>query len=350
MKKKDIMNLIRCHVEGDEEGFEHQAFLIANEFDNSGDSDLANYIYSLLSTTNTITPQENGSMKHIGVMELIKIRNKPLYLPNILKDNLIGVVNAVKKNIGMNTFLFYGHPGTGKTEAAVQVARLLKRQLWKVNISQLVDSKLGETSKNISKLFSDIKDFPFKKNMVVLFDEIDSLALNRNDSRDLREMARAITELFVGLDNLPEDVVIIATTNMYKQIDSALLRRFVAKINFDVYTKDDLCEIGLKILHDYSNRIEGIELNTRILTKMFLGCEKLPYPGDLKNIIRSSIAFSNPDNPNDYLKKLLMELCPNIDLTDYDNLHNVFGFSSRDISLITGESKSGVGRRLKHDE
>lgn len=351
MKRKDILNLIRCHIEGDEEGFEEQASSIAEEFNDTGDSDLASYIYSLLSSANSIAPQSE-SFKHLGNLELTRIPKRPLYFPDVLKDNLLGVVNAVKRNIGMNTFLFYGHPGTGKTEAAFQVAKLLKRQVWKVNISQLVDSKLGETSKNINKLFSDINNFPFKKNMVVLFDELDSLALKRDDSRDLREMSRAITELFVGLDNLNEDVVLIATTNMYKQLDTALLRRFVAKINFDVYTKEDLCDIGLKIFHDYSSRVNNVNYNVRLLTKMFMGCEKLPYPGEFKNIIRSSIAFSNPTISDDYLKRLINELCPGIDLSNknYDYLQKTFGFSSRDISQITGESKSGVSRRLKHDE
>ena len=198
MKKKDIINLIRFYSEGDENGFVQQAMLIADEFYETGDIELANYIQSMLSEASTIVPQENA-VKHIGPLNQVPYSKEPLFLPNSIKEELVGIVNAIKRNIGINTFLFYGHPGTGKTKACAQVARLLKRRLWEVNISQLIDSHLGETSKNISSLFDTINEYPFKKTMVVLFDEIDALVLKRDDTRDLREMARATTEFFKGL-------------------------------------------------------------------------------------------------------------------------------------------------------
>ncbi len=347
MKKKDVVNLIRFHNEGDETGFNKQAMQIADDFYDSGDVELSRYIYSLLSDASTIVPQEDTT-KHIGALQLFKIESEPLYLPQQIKNNLIGIVNAVKRNIGLNTFLFYGHPGTGKTEASFNIARLLKRRLWKVNISQLIDSHLGETSKNINNLFESINSYPFKKTMLVLFDEIDALALRRDDSRDLREMARATTELFKGLDGLDKDVVLIATTNMYKQLDSALVRRFVSKVSFDCYSREELIDIGLKLYRFYLNKIDGISNDERIVYKILNSIEKMPYPGELKNIIKSSLAFSNIDEPHDYLKRLIVELDPECDLSDALNLKEKFDFSTRDIELITGVSKSEVARRIKN--
>ena len=209
MKRLDIVNLIRCHKEGDEEGFNRQATIIAEGIYEKGDKELANYIISLISSSFTIVPQEN-KIKTLGVLEKQNYSKKPLYIPDKLKNELVGLTNACKKNIGLNCFLFYGSPGTGKTEAASNIARLLKRDLWVVNIAQLIDSHLGETSKNIASLFDSINSFEFKSSMVVLFDEIDSLAFNRTDSRDLREMSRATTELFKGLDSLSNEEICIS--------------------------------------------------------------------------------------------------------------------------------------------
>lgn len=347
MKKKDIVNLIRFYSEGDDNSFNKQAMMIADEFYDTGDEELSKYIRSLLSDVSTIIPQENA-VKHIGALQLVDLKNEPLYLPEAIKNNLIGIINAVKRNIGINTFLFYGHPGTGKTEACINVARLLKRKLWKVNISQLIDSHLGETSKNINALFESINSFPFKKTMVVLFDEIDALALRRDDSRDLREMARATTELFKGLDSLNKDVVLIATTNMFKQLDSALIRRFAGKINFDLYSREQLVDIGLKLYKTYLNRMEGFSNDERIVSKILESTDYLPYPGELKNIIKSSMAFSNVEEPNDYLKRLILDLNPECDLNDILYLKEKYNFSTRDIEQIVGISKSEVARRIKN--
>lgn len=346
MKRKDIVNLIRCHKEGDEEGFDRQANLIADEFYSSGDKELANYITSLVSSNFTIIPQESET-KHIGVLEKVGYSKKPLFIPDVLKDNLVGVVNAVRREIGINCFLFYGAPGTGKTEAASQVARLLKRNLWKVNIAQLIDSHLGETSKNIANLFESISNYKFKSTMVVLFDEIDSLALKRDDARDLREMARATTELFKGLDGLSDKVMVIATTNMYKSLDRALVRRFHAHIDFDVYSKDDLVDIGTKLFNVYSKKVEGIEQNSKLVSKILNSANSLPSPGELKNIIKMSIAFSNLDSPCDYIKRLFSYIHPNFDLSDVSTLFSKYSFSTREIQFITGISKSEVARRIK---
>ena len=346
MKRKDVVNLIRCHKEGDEEGFDRQANSIAEEFYSSGDKELASYITSLVFSNFTIVPQESET-KHIGVLEKVGYSKKPLFIPDTLKDSLLGVVNAVRRDIGINCFLFYGAPGTGKTEAASQIARLLKRNLWKVNIARLIDSHLGETSKNIANLFGSIADYKFKRSMVVLFDEIDSLALKRDDSRDLREMARATTELFKGLDSLSDEVVVIATTNLHKDLDKALLRRFHAHINFDVYTKEDLVDIGTKIFNANSKKVDGIEQNPKLVAKILNSAETLPSPGELKNIIKMSIAFSSLDNQSDYIKRLFNYLHPGYDISNVMMLFDKYSFSTREISLITGISKSEVARRVK---
>lgn len=59
----------------------------------------------------------------------------------------MGMVNAISRNLGINKYLFQGAPGTGKTETAKQVARILNRDLYAVDFSAVIDSKLGQTQK-----------------------------------------------------------------------------------------------------------------------------------------------------------------------------------------------------------
>lgn len=58
-----------------------------------------------------------------------------------------------------------------------------------------MDSKLGQTSKNISALFNELHKIPQPQKIIILFDEIDALAIDRINSNDLREMGRATSSL-----------------------------------------------------------------------------------------------------------------------------------------------------------
>ena len=68
-----------------------------------------------------------------------------LLLPDLITKDILGIVQAVKHRIGINKFLFQGAPGTGKTEAVKNLARILGREVFIVDSPALVDSKLGQT-------------------------------------------------------------------------------------------------------------------------------------------------------------------------------------------------------------
>lgn len=346
MKKKSILNLIRCHVENNDAGFRSEAREIAHEFDSLGDTQLATYVMSLLSTANAFVPQSADDVQCKSPF-LDKVTKTPdlLLLPDSITKDILGIVNAVKKNIGTNKFLFQGAPGTGKTQAAIQVARLLGRELFQVNESALVDSKLGQTQKNIASVFQSIATISNPSKVVILFDELDAIALDRTNSNDLREMGRATTEVLKGLDYLTAEVVLIATTNLYKYFDSALSRRFDYVVDFNRYENEDLCDIAEKLLDHYLERVKLAGRDVRLFRKILKQCRELPLPGDLQNIIKTSVAFSDPEKSFDYMRRLYSELC-GVDPTDMKDLQKK-GFTVREISVLTGQSKSGVGRELQ---
>ena len=343
MKKKNVINLIKYYSENNDVSFRNEAYEIAHDFDLSGDTELAEYIMALLSTANTFVPQMNEN--EVSFLRRINYADEPLPLPEIIKSDILGIVNAISHNAGVNKYLFYGAPGTGKTETAKQVARILSRELYIVDFDNLIDSKLGQTAKNIAYLFNQLNTVAHPERIIVLFDEIDAIALDRTNSNDLREMGRATSAVLKGMDSLNEELVMIATTNLYNSFDKALLRRFDSCIDFNRYTNQELHEIAEIILGFFLKKFKIENRNIRLFNKILDKMERIPYPGELKNLIKTSIAFSNPNEEFDYLRRLYATVTNN-QKTDIRELQKQ-GFTVREIEILSGISKSQVSRALQ---
>ena len=343
MKKSNIINLIKYHAENNDAAFRNEAYQIANEFDKMGDYQLSEYIMALLSNANTFVPQMNES--DLAFVKKVSVNGEPLPLPEVIKDDIVGIINAAGHGIGVNKFLFTGSPGTGKTETAKHIARILDRELFTVDFAYVIDSKLGQTGKNIAQLFKEINNLNYPEKVVILFDELDALAMDRTDSRDLREMGRATTAFLSGLDNLNDKILLLATTNLYKHFDKALVRRFDSVIDFNRYSREDLMDIAEVILNYYLPKFEYVGRNIRLFRKILSIPETIPYPGDLKNIIKTSLAFSNPKDEYDYLRRFYITISEG-NIKDIKILQTQ-GFTIREIEILTGVSKSQVARELK---
>ncbi len=347
MKKKQVINLIRYFTEGNTSGFRTEAYEIAKAFDKAGDHQLAEYIIAMLSENNTFIPQV--SEEKFESLRKIQLTNfSPLPLPEAISSDVIGVVNAVRRNIGVDKFLFEGAPGTGKTETVKQIARLLQRELYVVDFETIIDSKLGQTAKNIANLFKEINSFTHPEQTLILFDEIDAIALNRLDNNDLREMGRATTAILKGMDTLRDGIVLIATTNLFSAFDKALIRRFDAVINFNRYSQEDLLVIAESMMSTILNDSKHSGKNVRLFKKIVALCSPIPYPGELKNILKSAVAFSSLTDKFDYLRRLFSIFYKPVGNTTLKELKEL-GFTVREIEILTGISKSQTARELKED-
>ncbi|MDO4765601.1 MAG: ATP-binding protein [Eubacteriales bacterium] len=351
MKKQNVLNLIRYHVERNETAFRNEAIQIARYFDSIGDSELAEYIMGLMSEANLYVPQssdfESEFLKQLDIREL-----ESLNLPAEITNDIKGIINAVNHNVGINKFLFEGLPGSGKTEAAKHIARLLDRTLFYVDFENLIDSKLGQTNKNITNVFQEINRLPYSNRVVILFDEIDAIALDRVNSNDVREMGRVTSTILRELDRLTDlnkEIVMIATTNLFSSFDKALVRRFDAVISFNRYSTDDLISVAEHYLSSFIKNFRGISKDTRLFKKILKTADKLPYPGELKNIIKTSLAFSDIELEHDYLRRLYNNLIGNLEQTSISELYEK-GFTVREIEKLKGESKSTVSRKLKQED
>lgn len=341
MRKKNILNLIKYYAEHNDAGFRNEAYIIAKLFDQAGDSQLAEYIMALLSGANTFVPQSNEYQS--SFFNKVSLTGDSLPLPTSIMNDIIGVINSIRHHAGFNKFLFEGDPGTGKTETVKQIARILNRDLYSVDFDSVIDSKLGQTSKNIASVFQEIRALPNPEKAIIMFDEIDAIALDRINSNDLREMGRVTSSVLKGLDGLDGSIVLIATTNLFAQFDKALTRRFDAIINFNRYNKNELLDIAESILNDLLIQFKFAGRNMRLFRKIISTMDKIPYPGELKNIIKTSVVFSDPTNEYAYLKKLYETVSGPSDIKTLQNQ----GFSVREIEILTSISKSQVARELQ---
>lgn len=350
MKKRNIINLIRYYAEKNDAGFRSEALEIARDFEKNGDAELAHYVMSVIAGTHLFSAQSDtiGDALYLppnSSFEQMPITAEgPFPLPKIISDDLEGIVNVIVHHRGLNKFLFQGTPGTGKTESVKQLARVLGREVLMANFSRLIDSRLGQTQKNVVKLFQDMKSVSNPENFIFLFDEIDAAALDRINGQDLREMGRVTSAFLRELDSLPEEIVLIATTNLFHCMDAALVRRFDIVVDFNRYSQEDLTEIAETLLGFYLKKYHCAKSPTGLFRKI-LGLKKIPMPSTIKNAIRLATALSVSGESFDYVPRLYSAFVGEPP-GDPGQLR-VQGFTLREIEVLTGISRSTVARELK---
>lgn len=128
-----------------------------------------------------------------------------------------------------NKIILHGPSGCGKTLAAYVLAGELHQPLFIINLGAIVSSRLGETSRNLTRIF---KMASYEK-AIIFLDEFDSIGKIRDYDQDHGEMKRVVNTILQLFDFLNKESVVIAATNQIKMIDDALLRRFDLSVKLD---------------------------------------------------------------------------------------------------------------------
>ncbi len=126
------------------------------------------------------------------------------------------------------TALFAGDPGTGKTMAAEVIAGALGLDLYQVNLATVIDKYIGETEKNLERIFSEADGI----NGVILFDEADALFGKRSEVSDAHDRHANIEVAFLLQRMESFDGLAILSTNLRANLDEAFGRRLDAIIDF----------------------------------------------------------------------------------------------------------------------
>lgn len=142
----------------------------------------------------------------------------PTLYPNYYNYNLI-------ENKGI---LLEGPPGTGKTTFAKAVAKEIKQPFALINVANLINAYIGETGKNIDKVFNYLRNYAEENDcgLTVFFDEFDEIAKKRDG--DDKASSAAVPALLRNLDGMTQNkkFLILANTNHKEMLDKAILDRF----------------------------------------------------------------------------------------------------------------------------
>ena len=130
--------------------------------------------------------------------------------------------------------VFAGDSGMGKTMAAEIIAKNLNTIIYKIDLAAVVSKYIGETEKNLAKIFNAAE----KSNCILLFDEADAIFGKRSAVKDARDRYANIETSYL-LQKIEEyEGIVILTTNILGNIDSAFMRRIKFVVNFRKPTKE----------------------------------------------------------------------------------------------------------------
>lgn len=201
------------------------------------------------------------------------------------------------------TCLFYGAPGTGKTETVLQLARKTGRDILQVDVSKIKDCWVGESEKNIKSLFDSYRD-KVKKSVVapiLLFNEADAIINMRMEGAQsaVNKMENSIQNIILQeMENL--DGILIATTNLAGNMDKAFERRFLYKIKFEKPT----IEARMNIWHEMIPALDEDVTRTLASKYDFSG-------GQIENIARHYAINNILHGQSDNVLETLSTYCDN---------------------------------------
>ncbi|MHB1318733.1 MAG: ATP-binding protein [Anaerolineae bacterium] len=159
--------------------------------------------------------------------------------------------------------LFAGPSGTGKTMAAEVIANDLALDLYKIDLSGVVSKYIGETEKNLDRIFDLARD----SNAILLFDEADALFGKRSETKDAHDRYANI-EISYLLQKVEEyDGVVILTSNLRQNLDEAFMRRLQFSIEFPFPDEDSRRQIWERTVPEALPLADDVDM--RVLAERF---------------------------------------------------------------------------------
>jgi SpoVK/Ycf46/Vps4 family AAA+-type ATPase len=220
-------------------------------------------------------------------------------------ENLQKIQERMKEKGFRNGFacLFYGGPGTGKTETVYQLARQTGRSIMVVDVPRIKSKWVGESEKNIKALFDRYREQVKRAKVtpILLFNEADAIiGIRKNGaSSAVDKMENSIQNIILQeMETL--DGIMIATTNLQQNLDKAFERRFLYKIKFDKPT----VEARAHIWHSMIPELSEMDVHTLASKYDFSG-------GQIENIARHYAIDAILHGKSEDVLPMLIQHCDN---------------------------------------
>ena len=220
-------------------------------------------------------------------------------------ENFQKIQERMKEKGFRNGFacLFYGSPGTGKTETVYQLARQTGRNIMVVDVPQIKSKWVGESEKNIKALFDRYREQVKRAKLtpILLFNEADAIIGKRKNGAEnaVDKMENSIQNIILQeMETL--DGIMIATTNLQQNMDKAFERRFLYKIKFEKPTE----EARASIWHSMIPELSDLDVHTLASKYDFSG-------GQIENIARHYAIDTILHGQSEDVLSMLIRHCDN---------------------------------------
>ena len=218
-------------------------------------------------------------------------------------ENLQKIQERMKEKGFRNGFacLFYGGPGTGKTETVYQLARQTGRSIMVVDVPRIKSKWVGEGEKNIKALFDRYREQVKRAKVtpILLFNEADAIiGIRKNGAQSAVDKMENSLQNIILQEMETLDGIMIATTNLQQNLDSAFERRFLYKIKFEKPTE----EARVHIWHEMIPDLSTMDVQTLASKYDFSG-------GQIENIARHYMIDSILHDKSDDALSMLIAHC-----------------------------------------
>lgn len=296
----EIIKIVEGALEKDIKKVSSFSRLLAEKLANDGDEQMAKMILALLDKKKSLgtvildelvtTPVDQESRMNIVDLYLPEAESDLIVLDMLTEGKINDFVDSVKhkKNLikaGIktnNSLLLYGIPGGGKTSIAKLISQKTQLPLVTARFDAIVSSLLGNTAKNIRKIF----DYADRKPCILFLDEFDAIAKARDDQYELGELKRVINSLLQNIDAFAENNILIAATNHPELLDKAIWRRFNTVIEIGKPNEEEISSLMHLFLKNFKTDLFEDKKRNEKLVKLMIG----KTPSDIKSILNNAMA------------------------------------------------------------
>jgi len=249
---QQLIGLVKSHAEGDEDRFFDLAMQLAAAEEQKGHKRLAEQLRQWAEASRTPASAANrakptplaaprGDLAALLDASYPTARLGDVILPSHLQDELAHIVIEARMTERLESkglrprrrILLAGPPGTGKTLSASALAGELKYPLFAVLLHGLITKFMGETAQKLRLVFNAVRT----TRGIYLFDEIDAIAATRGSENDVGEARRILNSFLQFLDEDTGPSIVVATTNLPRILDRAILRRFDLVLSYEMPSK-----------------------------------------------------------------------------------------------------------------